>query len=99
MNTLATNDYISLNDNFTLSDDAQIQCVPIEIVSDSVTEPGQECFTFSISSPTTVGGLQVSPSEAEICISDEEGKKYNTQIKREREREGRVQTHNASNSL
>ena len=52
-----------------------------------MTEPGQECFTFSISSPTTVGGLQVSPSEAEICISDEEGKKYNTQIKRERERE------------
>ena len=70
---LATNDFVSLNENFTLSDDALIQCVPIEIVSDSVAEDDQDCFTISISSPNSVSGLSVSPSEAEICISDEEG--------------------------
>ena len=69
---LATSDFISLNATFTLSDDALIQCVPIDIVSDSVAED-QECFTFSISTASTIGGLTLSPSEAEICISDEKG--------------------------
>ena len=71
---IATSDFIVLDDNLTLSDDALIQCVPIDIVSDSVTEPGQECFTFSLSTHESVGGLTLSPSEAEICISDEKGK-------------------------
>ena len=57
----------------TLSEDALIQCVPIDIVSDSVAESDQECFTFSLSTPQTISGLSLSPSEAEICISDEEG--------------------------
>ena len=38
-------DFTSVSDSFTLSDDAQIQCVPISITSDSTEEPGEECFT------------------------------------------------------
>ena len=60
-------------DSFTLSDNALIQCVPIAITSDSVVEPGEECFTFTISTATTVAGLTLSPSETEICVSDSEG--------------------------
>ena len=73
---IATSDFVALNDSLTLSDDALIQCVPIDIVSDSVAESDQECFSFSLSTPETIGGLTLSPSEAQICISDEEGKDY-----------------------
>ena len=73
---IATSDFVALNDSLTLSDDALIQCVPIDIVSDSVAESDQECFSFSLSTPGTIGGLTLSPSEAKICISDEEGKHY-----------------------
>lgn len=60
-------------DSFILSDDALIQCVPIAITSDSVVEPGEECFTFTISTTTSVAGLTLNPSETEICVSDSEG--------------------------
>ena len=56
-----------------MSDDAQIQCVPIAITSDSVAEPGQECFAFAISAVSSVAGLTLNPSGTEICISDAEG--------------------------
>ena len=72
---IATSDFVALNDSLTLSDDVLIQCVPIDIVSDSVAESDQECFSFSLSTGT-IGGLTLSPSEAQICISDEEGKHY-----------------------
>jgi hypothetical protein len=67
-------DYITTsetaNDSFTFSDDALIQCVPVPITSDSVKEPGEECFTFTISTTTSVAGLTLSPSETEICIEE-----------------------------
>ena len=68
----APGDYTALNDSFEISDSALLQCVPISITSDSVDEE-QECFTFSLSTATSVAGLTLSPSEAEICISDAEG--------------------------
>ena len=65
-------DFIALEGIFTLSDDALVQCIPITITSDSVVEPGQECFTFTLSAATSVAGLILSPSVTEICISDSE---------------------------
>ena len=70
---VAADDFTALMDSFTLGDNALIQCVPIAITSDSVIEPGEECFTFTISTATTVAGLTLSPSETEICVSDSEG--------------------------
>ena len=67
------NDFTFINDTFTLNDDALLQCVPISITSDSITEPDQECFSFTLSTETSIDGLTLSPSEAEICISDAEG--------------------------
>ena len=69
----AESDYTALNDTFQLSSSALLQCVPIAITSDSVDEPGQECFTFTLSTTSSIDGLTLSPSEAEICISDAEG--------------------------
>ena len=66
----ATDDFTALNDSFTLSEDTQIQCVPIPITSDSVDEPGLECFFFTISNASGVDGLTLCPSQAEICVSD-----------------------------
>ena len=70
----ASTDFTAQNDTYQFSNNALFQCTPIAITSDSVNEPGQECFTFTISSPTSVAGLTLSPSETEICISDSEGK-------------------------
>ena len=69
----APDDFTALNNSFQISANATIQCVPISITSDSVDETGEECFTFSISTATTIAGLTLSPSEAEVCISDAEG--------------------------
>ena len=69
----APSDFTAQNDTYQLSSNALIQCVPIAITSDSVAEPGQECFMFTISTTTSVTGLTLSPSETEICISDSEG--------------------------
>ena len=65
--------YTALNDSFQISSSALLQCVPISITSDGVEETGQECFTFSLSTATTISGLTLSPSDAEICISDAKG--------------------------
>ena len=69
----APSDFTAQNDTYQLSSNALIQCVPIAITSDSVAEPGQECFMFTISTATSVAGLILSPAETEICISDSEG--------------------------
>ena len=71
---LDPDDYTALNDSFQISSSALLQCVPISITSDSVEETGQECFSFSLSTATTISGLTLSPSGAEICISDAEGR-------------------------
>ena len=63
----ATDDFFSLTESSTFSNDALIQCVPIAIISDSVKE-FEECFTFTISNTTSVAGLTLSPSESQICI-------------------------------
>ena len=69
-----TDDFTAVADTFTLSGDALIQCIPIAITSDSVDEPREECFKFTISTATSVAGLTLSPSETKICISDSKGK-------------------------
>ena len=49
-----------------------VQCIPITIISDSITETSDECFTYTISATLSVAGLTLSPTTATICISDEE---------------------------
>ena len=68
-----------------MSEDALIQCVPIAITSDSVDEPGEECFTFTISTVNNIAGLILSPSETAICISDSEGKLQSVNIIKEKQ--------------
>ena len=70
----APSDFTAQNNTCKLSSNAPLQCIPIAITSDSVVEPGQECFTFAISTVTSIAGLTLSPYETEICISDIEGK-------------------------
>ena len=55
------------------NDDATIQCVPIPIVSPSEEE---ECFTFSISPATSVGGLTLNPAQATLCVFPVEGEHW-----------------------
>ena len=71
---LAPEDYIALNGTVQLSGDALFQCIPIIITSDNVDEPEEECFTYSIASPSKVPGLTLFPNETMICIRDYEGK-------------------------
>ena len=73
----APSDFTAQNNTCKLSSNAPRQCIPIAITSDSVVEPGQECFTFAISTVASIAGLTLSPSETEICIADIEGKRHN----------------------
>ena len=52
-----------------------LQCIPITIILDDVDEPEEECFTYSIASPSSVPGLTLNPTEAMICIMGNEGKR------------------------
>ena len=68
----APNDYSSVSGNFDMTDSNTVQCIPITIISDSITETSDECFTYTISATSSVAGLTLSPATATICISDEE---------------------------
>ena len=70
----APDDYTALNNTFQLSDEVVLQCVPVMITLDDVDEPAEECFTYSIASPSSVPGLTLNPTEATICVTDREGK-------------------------
>ena len=67
-----TSDYSSTSGEVTITEDSPMQCVSIQIRSDSYTE-SEQCFTFDVSSSSSVTGLTVSPSETEICIIDTNG--------------------------
>ena len=73
LSSLASDDFMALNNSFHIKAITPLQCVPISITSDSVDETDQECFTFSITTSTNVVGLTLSPFESKICISDAEG--------------------------
>ena len=55
-----------------MTDSNTVQCIPITIVSDSVSESDAECLTYSISTTSSTAGLTLNPTTATICISDEE---------------------------
>ena len=78
--TIEVNDYTFVNGTFTLSDDALLQCVPIPITLDTITESDEECFTFNLSTSSSIDGLTLSPSKAEICITDAEGNKLDLNV-------------------
>ena len=58
-----------------ITEDSLLQCISIPIRSDTYIE-SEECFTFEITSRTTVAGLSVEPSETEICITDRDCELY-----------------------
>ena len=68
--SLGSSDYTTLSGEATITEDVLMQCVSIQIRTDSFTETTNECFTFGITSASTVDGLTVEPSEAHICIID-----------------------------
>ncbi|CAI8052156.1 hypothetical protein GBAR_LOCUS28548, partial [Geodia barretti] len=67
--TADTSDYSSRSGEVLISEDAPVQCVSVPIRSDSITE-SEQCFTFEITARGSTSGLTVSPSGAEICITD-----------------------------
>ena len=72
--TLASTDYMAQNGTFLLSQFTTSQCITVPIISDTVDEPDQECFIFSISSASSNSQLNIAPNEATICIHDDDGK-------------------------
>ena len=68
----ALNDYTTASGSFDMTDTNTVQCIPVSIVSDSVTETDEECFTFTLSTTSTAAGLTLSPTSATICINDPE---------------------------
>ena len=81
ISSLATSDYTSTTGKATITEDALRQCVSIPIKTDSVTETTNQCFTFKITSSSTVDGLTVSPSQTEICIVDKNCEFCNTKVR------------------
>ena len=75
---LAPSDYTAQSGSVTVTDGAQLQCIPISIVSSSSTEQDVECFTFSTSAADTVTGLTVDPAQASVCIIDRNGEQCTT---------------------
>ena len=75
-NATASDDYTAVSGNFDMTDTNTVQCIPISIISDSVTETDEECFTFTISTTSTAPGLTLSPTSATICISDQQEGKF-----------------------
>ncbi|CAI8052161.1 Adhesion G-protein coupled receptor V1, partial [Geodia barretti] len=67
---LASDDYTAVSGNFDMTDTNTVQCIPISIISDSVTETDEECFTFTISTTSTAPGLTLSPTSASVCINE-----------------------------
>ena len=76
----APSDYTSVSGSFDMTDTNTVQCIPVSIVSDSVTETDEECFTFTLSTTSTAAGLTLSPTSATICINDPEEGTYTSQI-------------------
>ena len=68
----APDDYSSVSGSFDITDANSVQCIPIPIISDNTNETSDECFTFTISAPSNVAGLSLSPTMATICISVKE---------------------------
>ena len=73
LSSLASDDFMALNNSFQINTNTPLQCVPVSIKSECVDKEGQDCLTFSISTTTTIAGLVLSPSEATICVTDAEG--------------------------
>ena len=64
-----------------MTDTNRVQCIPITIVSDSITETPDECFTYTISTTSSAVGVTLYPTTATIRISDEEESKKCTMCK------------------
>ena len=76
-NIIAPGDFTDASGTLTVSEDDTIDCVSITIISDSEDEDDRECFAFAIST-TTTDGVSLKTTQATICITDDDGKHYNT---------------------
>ena len=69
----APDDFTSISGTFIITDTSSVQCVNISVEDDSEDEAELECFVFAISGSVTEGVL-LSPTEATICIKDNDGR-------------------------
>ena len=72
----AGDDYHSLMGSITITDNAELQCIPITIVFSSSREQDVEWFTFGISAAETFSGLTLTPAQASVYITDQNGVYY-----------------------
>ena len=67
---LASNDFTEASGTLTFSNTDSTECVTIDIVDDSTSEPSDECFTLELSDGTETID---NPSIATVCITDDDG--------------------------
>ena len=56
------------------TDDATIQCVAVSVSSVTAGSTDESCLSLTLSSPTTVSGLTLSPSLGTVCKVLTDGK-------------------------
>lgn len=62
-------DALVQNGTLLFTDEATIQCIAVSVFSTA----DDSCLSLSLSSPTTVSGLTLSPALATICVIPTEG--------------------------
>ena len=67
---LVTNDFNEASGTLSFSNTDSTECVTIDIVDDSTSEPSDECFTLELSDGTETID---NPSIATVCITDDDG--------------------------
>ena len=61
------------NGTLLFTDDATIQCVAVSVSSVTAGSTDESCLSLTLSAATTVTGLTLSPSLANICVIPVEG--------------------------
>ena len=72
----ATDDFTEASGTFTFSNADSTECVTIDIVDDSTSEPSDKCFALELSDGTETID---SPNLATVCITDDDGQPQTTQ--------------------
>ena len=71
---LLLDDAQTQNGTLLFTDDATIQCVAVSVSSVSAGSTDESCLSLTLSAATTVTGLTLSPSLADICVQSADGK-------------------------
>ena len=70
---LLLDDAQTQNGTLLFTDDATVQCVVVSVSSVSAGSTDESCLSLTLSAATTVTGLTLSPSLANICVIPVEG--------------------------